>query len=208
MDLDDDVHGAVDSRQTPNPAPDNDGLVRVVRRAARAILIDSRGRLVVFRRTLPGQQPYWATVGGGVDQQDASVEAALHRELAEELGAAVDRVQQVFLTSTTKTSTAKHRGGSGGAGGGGGCGPGITVQHFFVCRLTSMDLAARTGDEFTNPTKGRYDVERIDLHGEDLTRFALQPDALKDFILANREALLAAVADPTADPTADPPARR
>ncbi|WP_322766777.1 NUDIX hydrolase [Frankia sp. Cr1] len=192
----------------------------MVRRAARAILIDSRGRLVVFRRTLPGQQPYWATVGGGVDQQDASVEAALHRELAEELGAAVDRVQQVFLTSTTKTSTTKYGGGSGGSGGegGGGGGPGITVQHFFVCRLTSIDLAARTGDEFTNPTKGRYDVERIDLHGEALTRFALQPGALKDFILANREALLAAVADPTADPTADrgpgpdprsdPPARR
>ncbi|WP_239330363.1 NUDIX domain-containing protein [Frankia sp. CiP3] len=159
--------------------------MRVVRRAARAILIDSGGQLIVFRRSLPGQPPYWATVGGGVDQQDTSVEAALHREVAEELGATVDRVQQVFLTSATRHS--------------GGGTPGITVQHFFVCRLTSMNLAARTGDEFTNPAKGRYDVERIDLRGEDLARFALQPSALKDFILANRDALLEAVADPAPD---------
>jgi 8-oxo-dGTP pyrophosphatase MutT (NUDIX family) len=126
-------------------------------------------------------------VGGGVDRQDASVEAALHRELAEELGATADRVQQVFLTSTPRHSPGSR--------------PGIIIQHFFVCRLTSMDLSARTGTEFTNPAKGRYDVERIDLHSDDLSRFALQPDALKDFILVNREILLAAVAGPGPEPT-------
>ncbi len=170
---------------------DEDGPVRVVRRAARAILIDERGQLVVFRRTLPGHPSYWSTVGGGVDQQDASVEAALHRELAEELGATVDRVQQVFLTS------APGHGGAGSdrRGAGSGREPGITVHHFFVCRLVSMDLTTRTGTEFTNPAKGRYDVERIDLHGEDLARFALQPETVKEFILANRAALLDAVGE-------------
>ena len=61
--------------------------VAVGRQAARAILIDDDGRLVLIKRTKPGQAPYWTAPGGGVDATDVSVEAALHRELAEELGA-------------------------------------------------------------------------------------------------------------------------
>lgn len=57
------------------------------RRAARAILIDDRGRLVLLKRSKRDRAPYWTTPGGGVEETDASVEAALHRELAEELGA-------------------------------------------------------------------------------------------------------------------------
>ncbi len=155
--------------------------MRVVRRAARAILIDGNGRLVLFRRTLPKRKPYWSTPGGGVDREDGSVEAALHRELAEELGATVDRVQQVFLTSPPR-------------------GDGIAVSHFFVCRLVSMDLSKRTGEEFTNPAKGRYDVERIDLRGKKLNRYALQPPEAKEFILANRQALLVAALTDDAPP--------
>ncbi|WP_235947342.1 NUDIX hydrolase [Candidatus Frankia alpina] len=75
--------------------------MRVVRRAARAILIDGNGRLVLFRRTLPKRKPYWSTPGGGVDREDGSVEAALHRELAEELGATVDRVSSPARRAAT-----------------------------------------------------------------------------------------------------------
>ncbi|WP_133150859.1 NUDIX hydrolase, partial [Frankia canadensis] len=161
--------------------------MRVVRRTARAILIDPDGRLVLFRRTLPKRKPYWSTPGGGVDAGDDSIEAALHRELAEELGATVDRVQQVFLTSPPR-------------------GGGITVAHFFVCRLVSMDLSLRTGEEFTNPAKGRYDVDRIDLHGKKLSRYPLQPLEVKEFILANRQALLMAALDDETPPLTSPPA--
>jgi ADP-ribose pyrophosphatase YjhB (NUDIX family) len=156
--------------------------VRVVRRTARAILIDGDRRLVVFRRTLPKRKPYWSTPGGGVDATDSSVEAALHRELAEELGASVDRTQQVFLASPAR-------------------GDGIAIQHFFVCRLVSMDLTKRTGSEFSNPAKGRYDVERIDLRGKKLARYDLQPPEVKRFILANRQALLDAALNEDAPPT-------
>jgi 8-oxo-dGTP pyrophosphatase MutT (NUDIX family) len=152
--------------------------MRVVRRAARAILIDEAGRLILFKRTVPKRKVYWSTPGGGVDEEDGSIEAALHRELFEELGAVVDRAQQVFITSPPR-------------------GDGIAVQHFFVCRLVSMNIRKRTGTEFSNPAKGRYDVERFDLRAKKpkLARINLQPREARDFILANRAALLGAVLD-------------
>lgn len=145
--------------------------VVVGRRSARAILIDERGRLVLIKREKPGHAPYWTAPGGGVEDTDSSIEAALHRELAEELGAEAAGVSQVFLISSPSDS-------------------GVTVQHFFVTRLTRLDESARSGPEFSDPSRGGYDLERIDLRGNDLAAIDLKPTALKEFVMANREALL------------------
>lgn len=149
--------------------------VAVGRRAARAILIDDRGRLVLIKRTKPGQPPYWTAPGGGVEDSDASVEMALHRELAEELGAEAADASQVFLFSSPSNA-------------------GIAVQHFFVARLAALDESARSGPEFSDPSRGGYELDRVDLWGDDLASIDLKPTALKEFILANREALLAEAA--------------
>lgn len=149
--------------------------VAVGRRAARAILIDDRGRLVLIRRTKPGQPPYWTAPGGGVEDSDASVEMALHRELAEELGAEAADASQVFLFSSPSNV-------------------GVAVQHFFVARLAALDESARSGPEFSDPSRGGYELDRVDLRGDDLASIDLKPTALKEFILANREALLAEAA--------------
>lgn len=111
----------------------------VVRRAARAILIDDSGRLLLIRRTRPGLEPYWTTPGGGVEPTDESVEQAIVRELREELGAEVSDVQPVLQVS----------GLAGDAG--------VTVQHFFVCRLLHLDLDRRHGPELfrTRPRRLR-----------------------------------------------------
>lgn len=145
--------------------------VAVGRRAVRAILIDDLGRLVLIKRTKPGQAPYWTAPGGGVEDTDASVEAALRRELAEELGAEAAVASQVFLFSSPSDT-------------------GVAVQHFFVARLTGMNESARSGPELSDPSRGGYDLDRVDLRGDDLIGFDLKPTALKEFILANREALL------------------
>jgi len=143
--------------------------VAVGRRAARAILIDELGRLVLIKRTKPGQAPYWTAPGGGVEDTDASVEAALYRELAEELGAKATDASQVFLFSSPSDS-------------------GVAVQHFFVARLADLDESARSGPEFSDPSRGGYDLDRVDPRGEDLASIDLKPTALKELILANREA--------------------
>nr|WP_187361618.1 NUDIX hydrolase [Phytoactinopolyspora mesophila] len=145
--------------------------VAVERRAARAILIDDLGRLVLIKRTKSGQPPYWTAPGGGVEDTDASVEAALHRELAEELGAKTTEASQVFLFSSPSDG-------------------GVAVQHFFVARLASLDESARSGPEFNAPARGRYDLDRVDLRGDELVSIDLKPTALKEFILTNRQALL------------------
>jgi ADP-ribose pyrophosphatase YjhB (NUDIX family) len=143
----------------------------VGRRAARAILIDDRGRLVLIKRTKPGQEPYWTAPGGGVETDDASVEAALYRELTEELGAKATRASQVFLFSSPSET-------------------GIAVQHFFAARLVSLDESQRSGPEFSDVSRGGYELDRVDLWGDDLVAIDLKPTALKEFILANREALM------------------
>ncbi|SDU47374.1 NUDIX domain-containing protein [Jiangella alkaliphila] len=145
--------------------------VTVGRRAARAILIDDRGRLVLIKRSKPGQAPYWTAPGGGVEDTDASVEVALYRELAEELGALATDASQVFLFSSPSDA-------------------GVTVQYFFVARLAGLDESARSGPEFSDPSRGTYDLDRVDLLGDDLVAIDLRPAPLKEFILANREALL------------------
>lgn len=144
----------------------------VVRRSARAVLLDDDGRLVVIRRTVPGRAPYRVTPGGGVEPEDDSVEDGLRRELLEELGATARVVRQVFLTSRPMDA-------------------GIGVHHYFLARVTSMDPALRCGPEFQEP-RGRYDVEHVDLRDDDgLDGVELVPEALREFVRANRLALLA-----------------
>lgn len=146
--------------------------VSVGRRAARAILIDDLGQLVLIKRTKPGQAPYWTAPGGGVEDTDVSVEAALHRELAEELGAEATDVSRVWMFSSCSDTGV------------------VAVQYFFVARLSSLDESARSGPEFDDPSRGGYELDRVDLRGDALAAIDLKPTKLKEFILDNREALL------------------
>ncbi|MDI5936725.1 NUDIX domain-containing protein [Micromonospora carbonacea] len=141
----------------------------IVRRSVRAVLLDEDDRLVLIKRIKPGQAPYWTTPGGGLESTDVSLEAALRRELHEELGAEADRFAQVFLFTAS-------------------AGEGVSVQHFFACRLRQLNEDARTGEEFADPSRGGYQLDRVAI--DKLAAVDLKPDALKEFIISNEEALL------------------
>ncbi|MBO0610719.1 NUDIX hydrolase [Myceligenerans salitolerans] len=94
------------------------------------------------------------------------------RTLAEELGATADGYQQVFVSSDLTDA-------------------GVAIRYFFVARLTSLNLTERYGSEFSKPERGGYDVDYVPLTDDSLGAIDLKPVALKEFVLANRDALLA-----------------
>ncbi|WP_433064467.1 NUDIX domain-containing protein [Dactylosporangium sp. CS-033363] len=144
-----------------------------MRQSARAILLDDRSRLLLIRRTRTDRPVYWSTPGGTVEPADADLESTMRRELLEELGATAGPARLVF--STTRTFD------DGTA----------ALQHFFVCRLLTLDLSRRNGPEFAKPDLGGFDLERIVVGGDGTVGVNLQPQPLKAFIEANWPALTA-----------------
>lgn len=148
----------------------------IVKRNARAILLDG-DELVLIKRTRPGREPYWVTVGGGVEEEDDSIEAALHREVFEELGGTLEKAELVHLITD-------HLEG------------GIGVQHIFAARLAGMDLSVRTGTEFAKPERGGYDIVRVPFTAEAVSELDLMPPELADFVAANIEAIVSVLEAP------------
>ncbi|NLU76139.1 NUDIX hydrolase [Streptomyces sp. HNM0575] len=156
----------------------------VVKRTARALLLDADGtgapRLVLIKRTKPGREPYWITPGGGVEPGvDSSVIDALHREVDEELGAKVTDVVPAFVDTVPHTT---EQGGTG-----------VKVQHFFVCRLASMDLSRRHGPEVDEPC-GEYEFVRVPFTREGIASVEVVPPALRSYLDKNIEGVLALLA--------------
>jgi ADP-ribose pyrophosphatase YjhB (NUDIX family) len=139
----------------------------------RAVLLDGDD-IVLFRRTRPGVPVYWAFPGGGVEKRDADLEAALLRELDEELCARV--AEPVPLTSQEIVDPAGR----------------AEVQHLYACRLHSMDFDNRHGPEFSDPAKGGYEVVRLPFTAEGLAGLRLVPPPLADYVRANIDTIRAA----------------
>lgn len=148
----------------------------IVKRNARAILLDG-DELVLIKRTKPGRDPYWVTVGGGVEEEDDSIEAALHREVFEELGGSLDRAELVHLITDVLEN-------------------GIGVQHIFAARLAGMDLSVRTGTEFSRPERGGYEVVRVPFTADAVGTLNLMPTELSEFTAANIDAIVSVLDTP------------
>ncbi|MFD6970905.1 NUDIX domain-containing protein [Streptomyces sp. NPDC059949] len=148
----------------------------IIKRTARVILLDGND-LVLIKRTKPGQEPYWVTVGGGVETTDPSIEDALHREVFEELGGKLSRAELVYLITDTIEN-------------------GLGVQHIFAARLERMNIEARTGTEFDKPERGSYEVVRVPFNTETLRQLNLMPPELAEFAAGNVEAITAVLDTP------------
>jgi len=89
-------------------------VVRAARPAARIILLDRQGRLLLFRFDPPNRPPFWCTPGGALDPGESYEEAA-RRELLEETGIAADPGPQIarriaeFITIEGVPVTADER---------------------------------------------------------------------------------------------------
>ncbi|MFH8257708.1 NUDIX domain-containing protein [Streptomyces roseolus] len=96
-------------------------------------------RILTIRRTRPGAPVYWVLPGGHVEPTDATLEAALVREVEEELGG---RARPVDLLGVVDDGT----------------GP----QHIYLARIDSWSLADATGPEHTEPGRGLYEPFEVE----------------------------------------------
>jgi ADP-ribose pyrophosphatase YjhB (NUDIX family) len=153
---------------------------RITRRSARAVLLDGPD-LLLIKRTRPGEEPYWVTIGGGVEPEDATLEDALRREVLEEIGAQVRHVSQIHILVDRFDE-------------------GIAVQHVFLAELDPAELVERTGKEFTIPSRGDYELVRVPFTSEGISGIDLKPTALSAYLCATHDALRASLHFPVMNP--------
>jgi ADP-ribose pyrophosphatase YjhB (NUDIX family) len=141
-----------------------------VNHRVRAVLLTEAGDLLLFRRIKAGQEPYWVLPGGGVEASDPTLEAALHREIWEELGGGVEIVRPLFTT--------EHEGEGAYVNG-------RVRHHYYACYLYGYDVSRRTGTEFSDPAKGQYIPEAFPLEAPLLERLPIKTTAAREGLLAN-----------------------
>ncbi|MYS19742.1 MULTISPECIES: NUDIX domain-containing protein [unclassified Streptomyces] len=152
-----------------------------VRRNVRAVLLD-HDHLVFLRRGWPDGPAYWTTVGGGVESDDADLEAALRREVLEEIGATIGPVTE-FLTLTEPGERV------------------TVVQHFFRADVLDMDPSRRSGPELDDPDLGDFTPVRIPLDVSAVAALELQPVELADYVLDHVASWRGDTPPPRAAPT-------
>ncbi|MFJ7046769.1 NUDIX domain-containing protein [Streptomyces sp. NPDC101112] len=138
-----------------------------VRHNVRAVLLDG-GQLVFLRRGWPGGTSYYTTVGGGVEAEDADLEAALRREVMEEIGATIGPASE-FLTLTEPGDKV------------------TVVQHFFRSDVLDMDLHRRSGPELDDSDIGDFSPVRVTWDASAVQALELHPPELADYLQEHAE---------------------
>ncbi|WP_405491252.1 NUDIX domain-containing protein [Streptomyces sp. NBC_00096] len=121
----------------------------------RAVLVTADDKMLVIRRTKPGIPVYWVLPGGGVEEGDASREAALHREIHEEIAGKADIIR---LLHTMESDDER--------------------QLFYLARIATWSFEDRTGPEFSAEGRGEYALEEIPLTAEGVDSINLKPEEI------------------------------
>lgn len=121
----------------------------------RAVLVTEDDTMLVIRRTKPGVPVYWVLPGGGVEASDESREAALHREIHEEIAGKADIIR---LLHTMESD--------------GEC------QFIYLARIVTWSFEDRTGPEFSTEGRGEYALEEALLTVEGIDGIDLKPEEM------------------------------
>ncbi|MEU9951538.1 NUDIX domain-containing protein [Streptomyces sp. NPDC047939] len=121
----------------------------------RAVLVTAADTMLVIRRTRPGIPEYWVLPGGGVEPSDESREAALHREIHEEIAGKANIVRLLYTMETDDER-----------------------QLFYLARIATWSFDDRTGPEFSAEGRGEYALEEVPLTLEGLDGIDLKPEEI------------------------------
>ncbi|MBV9026610.1 MAG: NUDIX domain-containing protein [Streptomycetaceae bacterium] len=130
-----------------------------MKQRVRAVLITPQHTILAIKRVRPGIPAYWVLSGGGVEDSDESFEAALHREVWEEIAG---RAEITGLLHTTEADDER--------------------QFFYLARITEWNVDKRSGAEFSQEDRGEYLLEEIPLTKEGFDRIDLKPAEIADEI--------------------------
>ncbi|MEU3316927.1 NUDIX domain-containing protein [Streptomyces sp. NPDC006662] len=127
----------------------------------RAILLTTAGTMLVINRIRPGITPYQVLVGGGVEPEDADLEAALLREVREEIAGEAADLHPFCRLENDKGE----------------------IEHFYTAQIAEWNFEDRTGPEFARDDRGNYLLEEVPLTAEAIEALNLMPPQIKDTLL-------------------------
>ncbi|MGW2510870.1 NUDIX hydrolase [Streptomyces scopuliridis] len=130
-----------------------------MKQRVRAVLITPTNTMLAIKRIRPGLPEYWVLPGGGVEADDESLEAALHREVREEIAG---RAEITGLLRTLESDDEQ--------------------QFFYLARITQWNFDERSGPEFSRDDRGEYLLEEVPLTAEGLDAINLKPEEITDEI--------------------------
>jgi 8-oxo-dGTP pyrophosphatase MutT (NUDIX family) len=125
----------------------------------RAVLVTESDSALMIKRIRTGMPPYWVLPGGHVDPDDPSLEAALRREIREELAGEIEVLSLVHIERSEDER-----------------------QLFYLGRIENWSFADRTGPEFREDGRGEYGLEEIPLTQQALKLIDLKPPNIAAFL--------------------------
>ncbi len=125
----------------------------------RAVPVTTSGKALMIKRMRPGMAPYWVLPGGHVNPDDSSLEAALSREIREELAGEIEVLSLVHIEQSEDER-----------------------QLFYLGRIEHWSFADRTGPEFSEDGRGEYILEEIPLTLQALGKIDLKPSHMAAFV--------------------------
>ncbi|TDO27357.1 NUDIX domain-containing protein [Kribbella sp. VKM Ac-2527] len=132
----------------------------------RAILVTPADTMLLIKRVRPGIPPYWVFPGGGVEPTDETLEAALHREIHEELAGRAKVVKPFHVIERDDER-----------------------EHFYLTTIEDWSFDDRNGPEFSEAGRGEYYLDEVPLTIEAIDDLNLKPDeaaaVLRDAIVKN-----------------------
>ncbi|MFE4975663.1 NUDIX domain-containing protein [Kitasatospora sp. NPDC056651] len=132
-----------------------------MKQRVRAVLLTGHGTMLVIDRIRPGIAPYQVLVGGGVEDDDPGLEAALLREIREEIAGEATDLRLFHQLENDKDET----------------------EHFYTARITTWDFSNRSGPEFQRTDRGEYLLREVPVTADAVGALNLLPPQIKDALL-------------------------
>jgi 8-oxo-dGTP pyrophosphatase MutT (NUDIX family) len=137
-----------------------------MKKRVRAVIAEEDRYLLIHRTK--GEREYWVFPGGGVEEEDDSLEMALQRECEEELGVQVE-VGEFFTHTYFEMEGETHE------------------QHIFHCRIVGGVVGTGQGPEFQEDSgyAGTFVPEWV--HRKEMAEKRILPEEVKKLILDRDE---------------------